>query len=582
MTRRFESKIKRGFAGIAIILILVVSLAILNSRQFRHASRETTRAQETLRELERVLSTMLDAETGMRGYVLTGQERYLEPYTNAIATIDSHMSRLRTLLEAGPGEGIDPNFARLQNAVNQQINFRRDIVERTQAAGAAESFRRTIRIDEGKRGMDEVRSVIAHMEQNQEEAVQVRNHRSRVMDRQTTAALVAFVGFAIAMLIGGKMLVQHHLAARTKLEEERNRFFTLSSDMYCIAGHDGYFKEVNPAAEKLLGYTAEELKSKPFIEFVHPDDRAATIEEGRQVMSGRQTVYFENRYRTKAGNYRWMLWSATPVPNEQLVYAVARDVTEHKRSEERMAELVQEAKQRAVELEALNKELEAFSYSVSHDLRAPLRHIAGFSEMLDEHANGTLDEKGKRYVHTIMDSAKRMGHLIDDLLVFSRMGRAEMRHEQVNLDALFNEVIAELEPDIGARKVNWRRQPLPIVSADRSLLKQVAVNLVSNALKYSGTRDVTEIEIGAREEREEHVIFVRDNGVGFDMAYAHKLFGVFQRLHDATQFEGTGIGLANVRRIVSRHGGRVWAEAELDKGATFYFSLPRQNINAAV
>jgi light-regulated signal transduction histidine kinase (bacteriophytochrome) len=173
-----------------------------------------------------------------------------------------------------------------------------------------------------------------------------------------------------------------------------------------------------------------------------------------------------------------------------------------------------------------------------------------------------------------------MGTLIDDLLVFSRMGRSEMRRECVDLNALFDQVIEECAPDIGARKVNWSRQPLPPVSGDRAMLKQVAFNLISNALKYSASREVTEIEIGSREEGDEYVFYVRDNGVGFDMAYAHKLFGVFQRLHEATQFEGTGIGLANVRRIVSRHGGRTWAEAELDKGATFYFSLPKAKSDA--
>jgi PAS domain S-box-containing protein len=401
------------------------------------------------------------------------------------------------------------------------------------------------------------------------------------MDRRSIGTVILFVVLTIGLLIGGVALVNHHLAERMRLEEERNRFFTLSPDMFCIAGMDGYFKEVNPAAQKILGYTAEELTSKPFIDFVHPDDREATIKEASRLAEGGRTIYFENRYRAKDGSYRWMLWSSAPVLEEQLIYAVARDITEHKKTEQRIVELGEEARQRAAELEGLNKELEAFSYSVSHDLRAPLRHIAGFSDMLQRHADGSLDEKGRRYLNTILESAKRMGNLIDDLLVFSRMGRAEMRVQSVDLNTLVDDVIREQTPDVGDRKIEWKRHSLPQVSGDRSLLKQVFVNLISNAVKYSATRDLAEIEIGSREEGEENVIFVHDNGVGFDMAYAHKLFGVFQRLHDATQFEGTGIGLANVRRIVSRHGGRAWAEAELDKGATFYFSLPKQKIHAA-
>jgi PAS domain S-box-containing protein len=579
MTRRFQSKITRGFAAISILLALIVTLVVANSHQVRHASLETARTQETLRTLEQVLSTMVDAETGMRGYVLSGQEQFLAPYTEALATIDADMMRLKTLLQQS-GVG-DAQWTLLQKGVQNQIVFRRGVVEKVKAAGASESYRRSISIDEGKRGMDEVRRIINDLEQSQESALGRMRHHSEEINRRTIAVVIAFVVVAVVLLIGGMMLVRHHLAAREKLEEERNRFFTLSPDMYVVAGTDGYFKEVNPAAERILGFSAAELKGRPFVEFVHPDDRAATVKEAEGVARGERTIYFENRYRTKDGDYRWMLWSAAPALNEQLVYAVARDITEHKKTEDRVAQLGQESRQRAAELEAVNKELEAFSYSVSHDLRAPLRHIAGFSDMLQNHADGSLDEKGKRYLKTIIESAKRMGLLIDDLLVFSRMGRSEMRSERVDLNQLVEATIAELAPDIGGRRIQWTKQSLPEVVGDRAMLKQVFLNLISNAIKYSATRDVANIEIGLRDEAEAFVIFVRDNGVGFDMAYAHKLFGVFQRLHDASQFEGTGIGLANVRRIVGRHGGRVWAEAELDKGATFYFSMPKAKINAA-
>jgi PAS domain S-box-containing protein len=578
MTRRFESRIKKGFAGIAVILALVVALAVANSHQVRDASEAAARSQEILRELERILVTMVDAETGMRGYVITGEDPYLEPYEQAVATIDERMAHLKQLLD---GAEVDGQFNQLQKVVAQQIAFRKSVVDKMKAAGGSEPVRRSIRIDEGKSGMDEIRRMIDGLEAKQERALAARREKSQAIDQRTVGMLALFVVITIGLLTGGLMLVKHHLVAREKLEQERNRFFTLSDDLYCISGMDGYFNELNPAAEKILGYTAAELKSKPFIDFVHPDDREATRREAETVAQGGRVAYFENRYRTKDGNYRWLLWSAAPVIEENLIYAVAKDITEHKKTEERMAQLAEEAKHRAAELEGLNKELEAFSYSVSHDLRAPLRHIAGFSDMLQRHADGSLDDKGKRFLNTIVDSAKRMGNLIDDLLAFSRTGRAEMRRERVDLDSMVDQTIQELAPDVGTRRVLWKKQPLPEVVGDRAMLKQVFVNLISNALKYSNTRNIAEIEIGSREEGDELVIFVRDNGVGFDMAYAHKLFGVFQRLHEASQFEGTGIGLANVRRIVGRHGGRTWAEAELDKGATFYFSLPKAKINVA-
>ena len=234
-----------------------------------------------------------------------------------------------------------------------------------------------------------------------------------------------------------------------------------------------------------------------------------------------------------------------------------------------------ELQTRLEQVAAANQELEAFSYSVSHDLRAPLRHIAGFASLLEKRAVEQLDDEGKRYLQTIGASASRMGRLVDDLLSFSRMGRTEMLHHPVNLDELVRDVVQEAKQDARDRRIEWSTHPLPPVSGDRAMLRVVLSNLVSNAVKYTATRPLAQIEIGSHAKTNgERVVFVRDNGVGFDMAYADKLFGVFQRLHDSDEFEGTGIGLANVRRIVQRHGGRTWAEGAVDRGATFFIALP--------
>ena len=238
--------------------------------------------------------------------------------------------------------------------------------------------------------------------------------------------------------------------------------------------------------------------------------------------------------------------------------------------------LNEELGKRSSELEAMNKELEAFAYSVSHDLRAPVRHIAGFTELLQKHSEAVLDDKSRHHISMILDAAKRMGNLVDDLLSFSRIGRAETQKTTVHLEQLIKSVVGEIAPDTQGRNIVWRIGSLPICYGDPSMLRLVFANLVSNAVKFTRTREDAEIQIDSLNHKpDEIVVFVKDNGVGFDMKYSDKLFGVFQRLHSREAFEGTGIGLATVQRIVHRHGGRVWGEGSIDHGATFYVALPK-------
>jgi light-regulated signal transduction histidine kinase (bacteriophytochrome) len=255
-------------------------------------------------------------------------------------------------------------------------------------------------------------------------------------------------------------------------------------------------------------------------------------------------------------------------------------IAQRRREQEELRRLNEGLEQRVLartaELDATNKELEAFTYSVAHDLRAPLRHMNGFIQLLKKHASSSLDEKSQRYLDIISDSSKKMGVLIDDLLDFSRVGRTELQKKVVSLQQLVEEALQELREETKGRDIVWKMGKLPELDVDRSMMRLVVVNLLANAVKFTAKRERAEIEVGSSSnEANEIVVFVRDNGVGFDMKYANKLFGVFQRLHRAEDYEGTGIGLASVQRIIRRHGGRTWAEGQVDRGATFYFSLPK-------
>ncbi|MEE7546604.1 PAS domain S-box protein [Xanthomonas sp. Kuri4-1] len=301
------------------------------------------------------------------------------------------------------------------------------------------------------------------------------------------------------------------------------------------------------------------------------------------LLRGRELWDFEHEQRAADGVSRVMLINARRMPlpdiDDEVVLMTVSDISLQKAAQQRIQELNRQLEGKVEQVSEVNRELEAFSYSVSHDLRAPLRHIAGFSDKLVRHLGDAADEKSHHYMEVISSSARRMASLIDDLLVYSRLGRSALRVQAVDMQSLVAESRSILDANVQSEgtghRVEWHIAPLPILIADENMMRQLWMNLMGNAVKYSARRELARVEIGYEMLPDgSHHFYVRDNGAGFDMDYAGKLFGVFQRLHKASEYPGTGIGLASVRRVLTRHGGRVWAEGAVDQGATFHFVLP--------
>ena len=406
----------------------------------------------------------------------------------------------------------------------------------------------------------------------------------------TLFGLVALVGVVARRISHSRLRRQiEQLEQDRALSAERARLAAVleaTSDLVGFADADGYAMFINAAGRRMLGLGEEEGIRHRHIREFHPAWAAEKVlNEGIPTTLRVGTWSGETALLHRDGREipvsQVILAQKTPEGALEWMAAVARDITERKRIEDAIhvlnSDLERRVGERTAELTALNKELEAFSYSVSHDLSAPLRNISGFAQLLLKRVDGSLDEKSERYLATITDETRRMGILIDSLLDFSKLNRAELRRMPVNLNHLVAEVQQEWVLETQGRSIEWQVGPLPEVLGDWHLLKQVFANLLSNAIKYTRTRADARITVGCEAgSPEEVVVFVKDNGVGFDMKHAAKLFGVFQRLHSVKEFEGTGIGLANVQRIVHRHGGRVWAEAEENRGASFFLALPRE------
>ena len=340
------------------------------------------------------------------------------------------------------------------------------------------------------------------------------------------------------------------------------------------------FVRFNKAGADLIGCTTQDLIGKSDYDFFPLEQAEFFMTKDREALAGRMLVDIpEEPLQTREHGVRVLHTKKIPLPPDgapRYLLGISEDITERKQVERQIRELNDQLAARASQLETTNKELESFSYSVSHDLRAPLRAIDGYSRMLEHNQREKLDHEAQRFLGVIRDNTRLMGQLIDDLLAFSKLGRQALSATEVDMAALAREAFDALPEAANSATPQPIMNTLPTAQGDRALLRQVWVNLLSNAAKYSSIRPSPRIEVTGQSDTAEHIYCVKDNGVGFDMKYYDKLFGVFQRLHSPKEFPGTGVGLAIVQRVIARHGGRVWAEGKVDEGAAFYFSLPRR------
>ncbi|HID8539231.1 sensor histidine kinase [Nocardiopsis yanglingensis] len=441
-----------------------------------------------------------------------------------------------------------------------------------------------------------IRGLVEELQASEQKLLTLRAEQAARQRKQTE--LVSWTSLVVQLALLGLVLwlLQRQIGRRLHAERQSLRSAARAASVLqtvrepiVLLDRDLRVQLHNPAFAELYGLQDERADGL-LLESV--GDGAWKDAVVRQRLSdvlsrGRELWDFEHEQRTADGMARYMLLNARRMPlpdtDDEVVLLTVSDVTMQRAVQLRVEELNRQLEGKVAQVSEVNRELEAFSYSVSHDLRAPLRHVAGFSDKLSRHLGDAADDKSRHYLEVISSSARRMAALIDDLLVYSRLGRVAMRQQAVDMQSLVADTRAMLDSNLQAEaestghahQVEWSIAPLPIVVGDENMIRQVWLNLLGNAVKYSGNREPAKIRVDYHPQPDGgHQFTVSDNGAGFDMAYAGKLFGVFQRLHKASDYPGTGIGLASVRRVLTRHGGRIWAEAEPDVGATFHFYLP--------
>jgi PAS domain S-box-containing protein len=566
------------FCGIA-----VVSYQSIDS--VGETSAQVEQTHRAISDLEDLLSNLKDAEAGQRGFIASGDERFLESYDRALRALPENLRRLEESLS---------DHARQRNALialGNNVNLRLRIlampIELRRSGKPQSAAEATEMLVYGKYMMDDIRTQIEVLQQQEENLLARHKAMEDASARNTKQLIIIGNLCAIILVLASFSLLRRENQRRRRAEAIARRNASEVQDLYDHApcgyhscDEDAIFLNINQTELQWLGYSAEEIiGKKSLLDLLTEGGRRRFMEYFSAFKERGYINDIELEVQRKDGSIFIASVNSVVVRDAAGKYVMSRstmfDVTERHKSHAQIEHLNTMLQSRAAELEAANKELESFTYTVSHDLRAPLRAINGFATMIEEDFDAVLNAEGKRQLRVIRDSATRMGALIDDLLAFSRLGRTTLQQVPVDMRALIEEVIAEINQAQPLENARIELDDIPPAQGDRTLLRQVWSNLLQNALKYSGRREKPLVQVRGEVQADEIIYRVSDNGVGFDMQYYGKLFGVFHRLHDSESFPGTGVGLAIVQRVIERHGGRVWAQAEPERGARFYFSLPR-------
>ena len=575
-------RIAAGFILGVLVMLVATGIAFNYTVDLRDASEAVSHTQEVLKDVEDSRAALATLVGGQQAFIATGDKSLLAQQEALVAEIRANVRVMLRLTADNPAQ--QARLKELEPLASNRLEIGADSGAVGLRHGSGD-IRRDLA--SGSIISASTEKAAALLRAIGDEEFSLLGRRTQVADiagKMTLVLLPLGVLVSLTILSVGLLVLNGSYNDRKDVEASARKLAAIveSSDDGMISKDlDSLIMSWNHGAETLFGYSSSEALGQSIMMLIPDDRRSEETEILSRIARGENVRHFETVRRRKDGQLIDVSVTVSPIkdPTGRIIGAskVVRDITERKKAEAKIIDLnlrlEERVQERTAQLEAANKELEAFSYSVSHDLRAPLRAMDGFSQAVLEDFGEQVPEEGRRYLQIIRGGAQRMGSLIDDLLAFSRLSRAPVERREVDMARLASEALAELGVDKDDRKIRVKLGAMPTAHGDPVLLKQVWVNLISNAVKYSSKRELQEIEIGCQSLEGRDVFHVKDNGTGFDMQYAGKLFGVFQRLHRSEDFQGTGVGLAIVQRVVHRHGGEVWADAAVDHGASFYFTL---------